>query len=154
MFAMTARKTSARAEDFVARHREQGDDAMYGITELAQEFSISPRAIRFYEDKGLLAPRRINGGRAYTKRDRVRLMLIQRGKAMGLALSEIQTILDLYGDKGEGHVKQLSYLVGRIDAAIAELEGRRAHIESTLAELKVISADIKRSLETRRRKAR
>jgi DNA-binding transcriptional MerR regulator len=87
------------------------DDTLYGITELAREHGISLRAIRFYEDKGLLAPRRINGGRAYTRRDRVRLGLILRGKAVGMSLAEIEHILSLYGEHGEGHARQLDYLI-------------------------------------------
>ncbi len=143
---------SARAEAFVATHREEETGELFGITELAREFDLSPRAIRFYEDKGLLAPRRINGGRAYTRRDRVRLALIQRAKAMGFALAEIREYLDLYGDKGEGREKQLLFVVERTDKAIAELEARRAHIDATLAELRVINVGVKRALEERKRR--
>lgn len=124
---------------------------MFGIGELAAECGLSPRAIRFYEDKGLLAPRRVNGGRAYTRRDRVRLSLIQRGKAMGMSLEEIRHILDLYGDHGEGKVRQLEYILGRIDASLAELESRRAHIDETLAELRLIRADMATDLQRKRR---
>ncbi|MBK7001047.1 MAG: MerR family DNA-binding transcriptional regulator [Rhodoferax sp.] len=143
---------SARAEAFVATHREEETGELFGITELAREFDLSPRAIRFYEDKGLLAPRRINGGRAYTRRDRVRLALIQRAKAMGFALAEIREYLDLYGDKGEGREKQLQFVALRTDKAIAELEARRSHIDATLAELRVINVGVKRALEARRRR--
>ena len=123
----------------------------FGIGELAADCGLSPRAIRFYEDKGLLAPRRINGGRAYTRRDRVRLSLIQRGKAIGLSLEEIRHILDLYGDHGEGKVKQIEYILGRLDASIAELEARRTHIEATLAELRLIRAEMDADLKRKRR---
>lgn len=126
-------------------------DALFGITELAQEFGISLRAIRFYEDKGLLAPRRINGGRAYTRRDRVRLGLILRGKAVGMSLAEIEHILSLYGDHGEGHAQQLEYLVGRIDAAMTELETRRSNIEAMLGELGEVRTQLKKSLAAKRR---
>jgi DNA-binding transcriptional MerR regulator len=127
------------------------DGELYGITELAQEYGISLRAIRFYEDKGLLAPRRINGGRAYTRRDRVRLGLILRGKAVGMSLAEIEHILSLYGDHGEGHAQQLEYLVGRIDAAMAELETRRNNIEAMLGELGEVRTQLKKSLAAKRR---
>ena len=127
---------------------------LHGITELANEYGISLRAIRFYEDKGLLAPRRINGGRAYTRRDRVRLGLILRGKAVGMSLAEIEHILSLYGDHGEGHAQQLDYLVGRIDAAMAELDGRRRHIEAMLGELGEVRAQLKKSLAAKRRVTR
>ena len=127
------------------------DDALYGITELAREHGISLRAIRFYEDKGLLAPRRINGGRAYTRRDRVRLGLILRGKAVGMSLAEIEHILSLYGEHGEGHAQQLDYLIGRIDAALSELDQRRRHIEAMMDELGEVRGQLKKALAAKRR---
>ena len=130
------------------------EDQLYGITELAKEYGISLRAIRFYEDKGLLAPRRINGGRAYTRRDRVRLGLILRGKAVGMSLAEIEHILSLYGEHGEGHARQLDYLIGRIDAAMAELEERRRHIETMVAELGEVRGELKRERAARARAAK
>jgi DNA-binding transcriptional MerR regulator len=130
------------------------DDELYGITDLAREFGISLRAIRFYEDKGLLAPRRINGGRAYTRRDRVRLGLILRGKAVGMSLAEIEHILSLYGERGEGHAAQLEYLIARIDTATAELDQRRRHIEAMLGELGEVRNDLRRALAAKRRSAK
>ncbi|MBI5110168.1 MAG: MerR family DNA-binding transcriptional regulator [Rhodocyclales bacterium] len=129
-------------------------DELYGITELAAEYGISLRTIRFYEDKGLLAPRRINGGRAYTRRDRVRLGLILRGKAVGMSLAEIEHILSLYGEHGEGHARQLDYLIGRIDAAMAELDQRRRHIETMVAELDKVRGELKRERAARARAAK
>ncbi len=143
MNRIATRKTAA------APAPTEGD--LYGITELAQVFGISLRAIRFYEDKGLLAPRRINGGRAYTRRDRVRLGLILRGKAVGMSLAEIEHILSLYGDHGEGHAQQLDYLVARIDAAMAELDTRRSNIEAMLGELGEVRTQLKKSLAAKRR---
>jgi DNA-binding transcriptional MerR regulator len=107
---------------------------------------LTPRAIRFYEDKGLLTPRRVNGARVYTQRDRARLKLILRAKAIGSSLDEIKQYLDLYGNHGEGRSKQLQYTLERTDAAIAELEQKRAHIEATLAELRVINDTVRRQL--------
>ena len=127
------------------------DDALYGITELAREHGISLRAIRFYEDKGLLSPRRINGGRAYTRRDRVRLGLILRGKAVGMSLAEIEHILSLYGEHGEGHAQQLDYLIGRIDLAMTELDQRRRHIEAMLGELGAVRSQLKKARSAQRR---
>jgi DNA-binding transcriptional MerR regulator len=142
---------SARKTSRPSRASPPIDDELYGITELAQEFGISLRAIRFYEDKGLLAPRRINGGRAYTRRDRVRLGLILRGKAVGMSLAEIEHILSLYGDHGEGHATQLEYLVGRIDATMTELETRRRHIEAMQGELGEVRGQLKKALAAKRR---
>ena len=110
---------------------------MFGITELCKEFGITLRALRFYEDKGLLAPRRINGARVYTRRDRARLALILRAKSIGSPLSEIKRYLDLYGDHGEGRAQQLNYVIDRTDTAIHELEQKRAQIDETLAELQL-----------------
>jgi len=149
--ATSATAAKARAEDTVAAHRGGDETELSGITELARELGVTQRAIRLYEARGLLAPRRINGGRAYTRRDRVRLALILRGRAMGLSLAEIEHILSLYGDHGEGHAKQLEYLVGRIEAAITELDSRRSDIETTLAELRAIHGDLGRELAARRR---
>ena len=141
----------AGAAALVASHRKSADGDWYGITELSREFGLSLRAIRFYEDKGLLAPRRINGGRAYSRRDRVRLGLILRGRAVGMSLAEIEHILSLYGDHGEGHARQLDYLIGRIDEALAELDTRRRNIETMQAELSLVQGELRRELAARRR---
>lgn len=134
------------AEAVVASHRDADTGELYGITELCREFDITLRTIRFYEDKGLLAPRRVNGARVYSRRDRARLALILRSKAIGASLAEIKHYLDLYGANGEGRAQQLAYVVERTDAAIRELEAKRAGIEATLAELRVINETARRQL--------
>ncbi len=139
-------KTSV-AQAFVDSHRDEGAAELFGITELCREFGITLRALRFYEDKGLLSPRRINGARVYTRRDRARLSLILRAKAIGSPLSEIKRYLDLYGDQGEGRAQQLNYVIERTDTEIAELEKKRAQIDETLAELRVINATCRKNLE-------
>jgi len=73
----------ADAQAFVDSHRDEGAAEIFGITELCREFGITLRALRFYEDKELLSPRRVNGARVYTRRDRARLALILRAKAIG-----------------------------------------------------------------------
>ncbi len=142
---------SSKAQAFVDSHREETSTELFGITELCKEFGITLRALRFYEDKGLLAPRRISGARVYTRRDRARLALILRAKAIGSPLSEIKRYLDLYGDQGEGRVQQLNYVIQRTDAAIEELEQKRARIDETLAELKVINVSCRQLLQKRSR---
>ena len=132
-------------------HREEAGSELFGISELCSEFGITLRALRFYEDKGLLAPRRVSGARVYTRRDRARLSLILRAKAIGSPLSEIKRYLDLYGDHGEGRIQQLSYVITRTDAAIAELEQKRTRIDETLAELKVINASCRKQIDARSR---
>jgi DNA-binding transcriptional MerR regulator len=133
------RSAEASALAVVASHRDEDTGELFGITELCAEFGITLRTIRFYEDKGLLSPRRINGTRVYTRRDRARLAVILRSKAIGAPLSEIKRYLDLYGANGEGRTQQLKFVVERTDAAIAQLEQKRAHIEASLAELRVIN---------------
>ena len=141
-------KVSA-AQAFVESHRDVDTAELFDITELCREFGITMRALRFYEDKGLLSPRRINGARVYTRRDRARLALILRAKAIGSPLSEIKNYLDLYGEQGEGRSQQLGYVIERTDKEIAELEKKRAQIEQSLAELRLINADCRRQLEER-----
>lgn len=137
----------SEAQAFVESHREEGAAELFGITELCREFGISLRALRFYEDKGLLSPRRINGARVYTRRDRARLALILRAKAIGSPLSEIKRYLDLYGDQGEGRAQQLSYVIERTGQEIADLEKKRARIDETLAELRLINATCRSRLD-------
>ena len=138
------------AQAFVDAHRDEGTTELFGITELCQQFGITLRALRFYEDKGLLSPRRINGARVYTRRDRARLALILRAKDIGSPLSEIKRYLDLYGDHGEGRAQQLGFVIERTDTAIAQLEQKRAQIDETLAELQLINATCRKHLAERR----
>lgn len=134
------------ADEVVADHRSDDAGQLFGITELCREFDISPRALRFYEDKGLLAPRRVNGTRVYTRRDRARLQLILRAKAIGSSLAEIKHYLNLYGTHGEGRAVQMKYVLDKTSKAIAELEQKRAHIDASLAELRIINATVRRGL--------
>jgi DNA-binding transcriptional MerR regulator len=143
-----------QAQAVVDSHRDEQAAALFGISELCQEFGITLRALRFYEDKGLLSPRRINGARVYTRRDRARLALILRAKDIGSPLSEIKHYLDLYGDHGEGRKQQLTYVIDRTDATILALEQKRKQIDETLAELRVINASCRKYLELRRRNPR
>jgi DNA-binding transcriptional MerR regulator len=145
MSAVAARQAAARA--VVDSHRDDGDAQLFGVGELCREFGVSARALRFYEDKGLLAPKRVNGTRVYTRRDRARLALILRAKAIGSPLAEIKHYLDLYGAHGEGRVQQMKWLLKRTDDAIRELEEKRAHIDATLAELKLINETVRRQLK-------
>ncbi|REF37464.1 MerR family transcriptional regulator [Thermasporomyces composti] len=117
------------------------------ISELAQEYAVSLRTIRFYEDQGLLSPERRGNQRVFHARDRVRLGLILRGKRLGFSLREIAHILDMY-DAEPGEVGQLRYLLDQIAVRRAELEQRRRDIEATLAELDEVErrcrADLRR----------
>lgn len=120
----------------------------YGISELAQEFGITARAIRFYEDKGLLSPCRDGQRRVYTGRDRVRLMLILRGKRLGFSLREIQDIIDLYhGERGEA--EQLRYFIGKMHERRDSLMLQRADIDLTLQELDRLEVECRTLLAER-----
>ena len=145
--SVSRRKATASAQAVVDSHREDASSELFGIAELCREFGITLRTIRFYEDKGLLSPRRVGGTRVYTRRDRARLALILRSKAIGASLAEIKHYLDLYGAHGEGRTQQLKFVMDRTDQAIADLETKRAHIEATLAELRVINATVRRQLQ-------
>ncbi|WP_078082667.1 MerR family transcriptional regulator [Microbulbifer mangrovi] len=106
----------------------------YSISELAQEFGITTRTIRFYEDKGLISPERRGQTRVYTPEDRVRLKLILRGKRLGFSLDESREIIDMY-DPAHGNVDQLNRLLDRIDAKRQQLRQQQRDIEKMLAQL-------------------
>ena len=106
----------------------------YTITELAAEFDITPRAIRFYEDVGLLTPQRAGRNRVYTQRDRTRLKLTLRGKRLGLSLQEIKQLVDMY-DSPSDTTQQLTAFMGVLGAHRQLLEQQREDIEITLAEI-------------------
>lgn len=111
----------------------------WSITELAEEYGVTLRTIRFYEDRGLVTPGRNGQRRVFSARDRVRLGLVLRGKRLGFSLDEIARIVDMY-DAEPGEVGQLRYLLDQIQVRRAELEQRRADIDQTLAELADVEA--------------
>jgi len=105
----------------------------YTISELAREFSVTPRALRFYEDKGLLTPRRDGLNRVYSHRDRARLQLILRGKRVGLSLIEIKEILDLYKVDQRA---QAQTALKKYRARIAAFEAQREDIGEAIEMLR------------------
>lgn len=109
--------------------------ATYTIGELAQEFGVTLRTLRFYEDKGLINPRRDGATRIYTRRDRGRLKLVLMGKRVGFSLSQIREMLDLY-DFRHGQVSQMRVAIGRFNEQIAVLEHQKRDIEQALDDLK------------------
>lgn len=110
------------------------DNPTYTITELAAEFDITPRAIRFYEDMGLLEPGRKGRNRVYTPRDRTRLKLTLRGKRLGLALQEIKQLVDMY-DSQASAAPQLRAFLAILAKHREQLEQQRHDIEVTLGEI-------------------
>lgn len=105
----------------------------YTITELAEEFEVTTRAIRFYEDKGLIQPRRNGLSRIYGRRDRTRLKLILRGKRLGFSLADIREMLDLH-DVGDGR-EQLKVTLQKVAERLKVLEAQRRDIDEAIAEL-------------------
>lgn len=121
----------------------------YTITELAREFDITSRAIRFYEDQGLLSPQRTgtNGHmRIYTPRDRTRLKLTLRGKRLGLSLSEIKGLVDMYESSSDS-VPQLKRFLAVLASHREKLERQREDIDITLAEIALHEQECRRVLE-------
>ncbi len=119
--------------------------AEFSISDLAREFDITPRAIRFYEDQGLLAPRRDGQRRIYTPRDRTRLKLTLRGKRLGLTLSEIRELIDMY-EPGRDERPQLERFLAVLDAHKASLNRQRQDLEAQLAELEAFEKKVKKRL--------
>lgn len=109
------------------------------IAQIAEEFSITHRAVRHYEELGLISPERRGTVRVYHRRDRTRLALILRGKRLGFPLEEIRTIIDLY-DAPRGRRSQLEYVLTQIDERRADLEARRRDLDEALAELTTFEA--------------
>jgi len=127
--------------------------SLYSIGDLAAELAVSPRAIRFYEDRGLLKPQRIGGNRVYTHGDRARLKLILRGKRLGFSLADIKEMLDLYNVDPD-HLEQLRVTLEKGRARIAELERQRAEIAATLAELRELETAVVGMIRERERGSR
>ncbi|MGB8382844.1 MAG: MerR family DNA-binding transcriptional regulator [Dermatophilaceae bacterium] len=104
------------------------------IAQIADEFGVTHRTVRHYEELGLIAPERRGTQRVYHRRDRTRLDLILRGKRLGFPLEEIRTIIELY-DAPRGKASQLEYVLAQIDNRRADLEQRRRDLEAALTEL-------------------
>lgn len=111
----------------------------FSIVDLAREFDVTTRTIRFYEEHGLLAPMRRGSRRIYAPRDRTRLKLIMRGKRLGFSLAEIKEIIELYDARG-GAERQLRLFIAKIGERRASLERQRADIAQTLDELADVEA--------------
>jgi DNA-binding transcriptional MerR regulator len=125
-------------------------DAEYSIGELSSEFDVTPRAIRFYEAEGLLAPRREGQRRIYTARERTRLKLTLRGKRLGLTLSEIRDLIDMY-EPGRDERPQLERFLAVLEAHKAALERQSEDIEAQLAEIAAFEKRVRKQLGGRRR---
>lgn len=117
-----------------------GDNDLKGIQQVATDLGVTTRTLRFYEDKGLIVPRRVGTTRVYTRREVGRMHLILRGKRLGFSLREIQEFLDLY-DSDPQHVEQMRRLASRARERADELEQQRVAIEQTVVELRQIERE-------------
>ena len=123
----------------------------FSISELAREFDLTTRAIRFYEDCGLLAPRRSGRNRVYTARDRTRLKLTLRGKRLGLTLAEVKELVDMYESPRDTH-PQLRKFLTVLGAHRAQLEQQMTDLQITLDEVRAHEREAQRLLSDGRTK--
>jgi DNA-binding transcriptional MerR regulator len=140
---MSASNPSARRAAPAAGERSA---PTYTISELAQEFALTTRAIRFYEDEGLLAPVRRGQARVYGERERTRIKLILRGKRLGLALSEIRELFDIFAATGN-EKPQLAKFLQMLTDRRAMLHQQREDIDAVLAEIAILERDCRRRLK-------
>jgi DNA-binding transcriptional MerR regulator len=123
------------------------------VNQLAEELGMTPRAIRFYEAKGLIAPRRLGTTRVFTRRDRARLLLVLRGKRLGFSLAEIREYLDLF-DNDPTQREQVKLLLGKVRQRLEVLEQQRRDLEQAVGELRDIEAQAVAAQDRPRAEAR
>jgi DNA-binding transcriptional MerR regulator len=128
-------------------------ERLYTITELAEELGLTPRAIRLYESKGLVKPRRAGMTRVYTYRERARLLIVLRGKRLGFSLADIEEYLDLY-DADPTQTKQVQLLLDGVRERIDQLETQRNDLEMTLVELRDIEKQTLKALKERAKQSK
>jgi len=142
------RMPPSRARAALTANNDENELRSYSITELAREFDITPRAIRFYEDQGILAPERSGASgltRVYSPRDRTRLKLTLRGKRLGLSLLQVRELIDMYESPKDATAQARRFLAVLAQHRAA-LEQQREDIQVTLAEIAQHEAECRRLL--------
>jgi DNA-binding transcriptional MerR regulator len=123
------------------------DPALKGIQEVSAQLKVTPRTLRFYEDKGLIEPQRVGNTRIYSKREIARMQVILRGKRLGFSIREIKEYLDLY-DADPGHAEQNRLLLKRIRERLKLLEKQRIALNEMVAELTRLEAETQNTIAT------
>ena len=143
-FAVTTKKVQERMTA-AKRAGSASAEPTYSISDLAHEFALTTRAIRFYEDQSMIAPERRGRARVYRERERVRLKLILRGKRLGFSLVEIRELLDLY-EVARNERAQLAKFVAMLGERRARLIQQKEDIDAVLAEIDGVERDCRRRL--------
>lgn len=123
----------------------------YSISDLASEFDVTPRTLRFYEEKGLLEPTRSGQNRRYSGADRTRLILVLRGKTLGLSLQESAELIGMY-DPSSNNKAQLSRLIEKIQARKTQLEAQKLELEQMIDDLDAWEQRSRKSMQSRKAK--
>jgi DNA-binding transcriptional MerR regulator len=118
------------------------------IGEMAESFGVSLRTLRFYEDKGLIQPRRIGNARLYSHRDKVRLRLVLLGRRVGFSLREVKQMMDLYDPHGS-NIRQMKVVLEKSERQLGRLEKQRVSIEEAIGDLKSLITTVRNQLEER-----
>src|SRR5260370_40123033 len=125
---------------------EETERTEFSISDLAREFEVTPRAIRFYEDQGLISPRREGQRRVYTPRDKTRLKLTLRGKRLGLSLSEIKELIDMY-EPGRDERPQLERFLAVLESHKSSPLQQRTDIEAQLSDIRTFEKRVRKRLK-------